>query len=141
MYFATHSSSSTPAPIPTATAIAARTFTLSGTFTLTRGAFSWSSSDTSGSCRGFNGFDDIYPGTPVVVTDQAGTVIATGQLLGGRVTMDTVDATRADSCQYQISVPGIPAGKTFYGVEVSHRGKQTLTPAEAEGGQLNLTLG
>lgn len=85
------------------------------------------------SCAGNGGYGDIDAGTEVTVTDASGTVIAADHLTAGEVV--------SDSCMFGFTVHDIPAGSTFYRVEVSHRGALTETEAELRKGGLVFTLG
>lgn len=75
-------------------------------------------------CKGIGGYDDIREGAPVVVKDQAGTVIATGALGAG-----AYDINGDPPCVFAFSVPAVPDA-TFYTIEVSHRGGLTYSYAE-----------
>lgn len=126
-----------PAAAPAA-ATSAAAFTLHGTITLRLGAFQWNhAADGSTPCTGWQGYSDITAGAPVVITDQAGTVVATGQLQQGTATVDT-GTGRATGCTLAFAVPGVP-DRSFYGVAVSHRGVQTYSAAGA--GAVSLSLG
>lgn len=92
---------------------------------LNLGEFEWS--DKPNSCWGYNGYEDIHEGTPVVVTDAAGTTVAIGKL-GPGVPKGTAD--KADSCTFSWEVLNVPVGSDFYGVEVSHRGRIQRPAAE-----------
>ncbi|WP_244181985.1 hypothetical protein [Streptomyces curacoi] len=105
------------------------TFTLTGTFELTDGVVG----DDAGGCKGGDGYDDIFEGTAVTVYDAAGTVVATGYL---------GDSTReGGTCRFSVSVGGVPTGRGFYKVEVSHRGTVQLTEAQARAGLFGASLG
>lgn len=128
-----------PAAAPAA-ATSAADFMLHGTFTLRLGAFQWNhAADGSTPCTGWQGYSDITAGAPVVITDQAGTVVATGQLQQGTATVDTTTG-RATACTLAFAVPGLP-DRSFYGVAVSHRGTQTYSAADARAGAVSLSLG
>lgn len=115
-------------------------FTLSGTFTLGLGAFQWNRAvDGSAPCTGFQGYSDITAGAPVVITDQAGTVVATGQLKTGSATVDA-STGHATACAFSFAVQAVP-DRTFYGVTVSHRGTQNYSAAQARAGAVSLSLG
>lgn len=90
----------------------------------------------SGSCTGINGYDDIHGGTAVTVYDGAGTLIGTGQLDEGlRNPFD-------GNCLFGFTVADIPRLKGFYQYEISHRGKLSLTEAEATAvGSIQAVLG
>jgi len=46
----------------------------------------------------------------------------------------------AKVCRFTFGLPAIPAGKSFCGVEVAHRGRVQLTEAQV-GDAVHLTLG
>ncbi|MFZ3468062.1 hypothetical protein ACODT3_37005 [Streptomyces sp. 4.24] len=121
----------------------ARTFTLTGTMTLNdadninkyvdsvSGARA-----TYGDCLGKGGYKDLHAGASVTVYDSTGAVIATGSLgaakWGGSAQM---------RCEWPVAVPDVPAGRGFYQVEVSHRGKLKLSEAEAKAGGFGGSIG
>jgi hypothetical protein len=78
-------------------------------------------------CIGKEGYDDIQGGAQVVVTDQTGSIIATGSLAPGT----PVEAGAAYLCQFAFTV-SVPNDRDFYSIEVSHRGKLTYSLAEME---------
>ncbi|WP_435173278.1 hypothetical protein [Actinacidiphila sp. bgisy145] len=90
------------------------------------------------SCAGTGGYDDIVEGASVTVYDAAGAVVAEGALGAG----SRAKAGYDDSpCRFAVTVPGVPAGSKFYSVEVSHRGKLTVSAADAQAGRFTATLG
>ncbi|MCX4596103.1 hypothetical protein OG819_42580 [Streptomyces sp. NBC_01549] len=110
---------------------APKTFTLSGAMTLT--GDNVPSGETSEDCTGYSGFDDIAKGAGVTVYDSAGKVVATGSLGTGK--------PKSAACVFPVSVAGVPEGSKFYQVEVSHRGKITVSSAEAKAGRFAASLG
>ncbi|MGW7529676.1 hypothetical protein [Streptomyces sp. NPDC054783] len=110
---------------------AVKTSTLKGALTLT--GDNVPSGDTSEDCTGYEGYDDIGAGAAVTVYDNAGKVIAQGALGVGK----PHDA----ACVFHVAVPGVPNGPKFYQVEVSHRGKLTVSSAEAKAGGFAASLG
>lgn len=110
---------------------ALETFTLTGTMTLTDKV---DATDTG--CRGSydSGYDDIQEGADVTVYNASGDVIAKSELGASEEVFTGV-------CEFQISVPDVPKGETFYKVEVSHRGTVELSAEEAENGELAASLG
>lgn len=121
------SGSSAPAPTASPSASAPALFSLSGSMTLKQASF-----DT-GPCAGTGGYSDIGSGTSVTVYDAAGQVIATGALQEGkRVGL---------YCEFGVFVGGVPEGAKFYQVEVSHRGKITMSAEDAEAGRFAASLG
>ena len=104
-----------------------RTYRITGTLTLADG---FSASTT---CSGKGGFRDISEGAQVTITDSTGATIALGHLGTGRV--DT------GGCVFPFEVADVPAGKEFYGIEVSHRGVIKYGENEVRGSSIKLTLG
>ncbi|GLZ37749.1 hypothetical protein [Actinokineospora sp. NBRC 105648] len=105
-------------------------FTLRGTFELHAG-----SSMTRGSgntCAGTGGYSDIASGTSVTVYDGSGTVLGV-DYLGTPLAVGSI-------CTFQFGV-AVTAGHDYYQVEVSHRGKITVTEADAKAGKVSATLG
>lgn len=83
-------------------------------------------------CQGTGGYDDIRQGTQVVVTDESGTVIATGELESGLLV--------GGHCMFAFTVSSVPSGKSFYGVSVSHRGTLQYKQDQLQSG-VQLSLG
>lgn len=104
----------------------ATAFTVNGAFILSAGQFT--TTDES-SCAGSGGYDDIALGAPVTVTDASGTVVGVGQINEMSLAGDMTGV-----CTLDFSVDGVPAGKGFYGVEVSHRGALKYSEAALKGG-------
>jgi hypothetical protein len=92
---------------------------------------------TAPSCVGDGGYDDFREGTGVTVRDQAGAIIATGSLTGGRR-----PGSSGNSCAFLFTIPGVPYS-AFYSVEVSHRGELEYSFEEMEsmGWHLQLEIG
>jgi len=91
-------------------------FQVNGTMTVTDTDF-YSEHGTEGEvCQTLGGGYDDLPNAQVVVTDAAGTVIATTNLDDGRY----LPSPRG--CQWRFLLT-IPEGSTFYGIEVAHRGR------------------
>ena len=67
------------------------------------------------------GYDDIRAGTQVTVTDEGGTLIGTGQLTGGRLSLS--------ACRFTYRITDLPEAR-FYKIEVSHRGGVTHSFSE-----------
>jgi hypothetical protein len=103
-------------------------FTLHGTLTL-HGA---TSVIPGTGCQGKGGYQDIGPGAAVTVTDESGSLLAKGKLERG--------SEYPEFCVMGFDVDGVPAGKKFYKVEVSHRGQMSYTEAEARR-RVDLQLG
>jgi hypothetical protein len=111
--------------------VAARTQTLtvSGTLALTTDDLL----TTASGCAGENGYDDITDGAAVTITDATGAVVALGNLAGSQL-------SGAAECDLYFLVSDVPTGKSFYGIEVSHRGSVKFTEAELAS-PVALTLG
>lgn len=93
-------------------------------------------------CLGGGGYDDIAAGAAVTVFD--GTeVIGVGHLADGAVVRAIPRArTRATgTCRFPFAVDDVPAGRSFYSVEVSHRGKVSFPAERVQGGEVELTIG
>lgn len=108
-----------------------KTFTLRGSMTLTGDNIP--TGDTDEDCTGYSGYGDITEGAGVTVYDSTGKVVATGALGTGK----PVSA----SCVFPVRVPGVPEGSKFYQVEISHRGKVTVSASEAKAGWFAASLG
>ena len=91
-----------------------------------------SAATLAGHCAGSGPYGDIVPGATVTITDAAGTTVALGSLGTGNVTTNK-------TCGFPFAL-SVPAGKGFYGIEVSHRGRLQLTEAKLAG-PIQLTLG
>ncbi|MBN9607841.1 MAG: hypothetical protein J0I11_00805 [Actinobacteria bacterium] len=114
----------------TAQPSAASTFDLSGDLQL------WGAqhfADDGSSCRGKGGYSDIGQGVAVTVYDASGKIVSAGSVTGS-----TYDA---GACKFQWSASGVPSGAGPYQVEVSHRGRMTVTEQDARSGAIHLTLG
>lgn len=108
-----------------------KTFTLRGTMTLT--GDNVPTGETNEDCTGYSGYEDIAKGASVTVYDNGGKVVAEGALGTGK--------PKDAACVFPVSIPGVPEGSKFYQVEVSHRGKLTVSAAEAKAGGFASTLG
>lgn len=84
-------------------------------------------------CAGTGGYSDIHAGTEVVVYGAGDDTLGLGRLGPGVVSY-------ARSCVFLFVVPDLPAGKGFYAIEVSHRGRIHFTEAQIHG-PVELTLG
>ncbi|WP_155949803.1 hypothetical protein [Rhodococcus sp. 114MFTsu3.1] len=60
------------------------------------------------------------------MSDESGTLLAKGAL--------ATSSGGSSGCWLDFTVSGVSRGKTFYKVEVSHRGELTYTESEAESG-------
>ncbi len=140
-----------PSPSAASAAQTARKHTVRGNITLGLGDFLWSDGTGEGNvgpnCAGDGGFNDITTGATITVTDATGTVVAVGELGSSfpELVEDGTDADgqtvyRATSCRISFTIPGVPAGHRFYGVEVTHRGKIQVPEGELSE-SVELTLG
>lgn len=105
------------------------TFTLVGLFTL---ADSTSRLKTGDDCQGQGGYSDIKPGAQVTV--YAGDPVATGALGPGTFTAGV-------GCVFGVVTGDVPRWRGIYQWEVTHRGKLTITEADAVGSVAQATLG
>jgi hypothetical protein len=105
------------------------TFTMLGTFKL-YGTLTGSGS----TCRGSGGYSDIADGASVTVYDAAGKVDAVGAITKPA-------GLGVLGCTFSIVVPNVPNDEKFYQIEISHRGKVTVTADDARTGRVSLTLG
>jgi hypothetical protein len=84
----------------------------------------------NGGCEGTGGYDDMTEGVTATAYNAAGDVIGLGALEQG---------TRVGrQCVWKFTVSNLPAS-TFYQIEVSHRGKVTVQPADVD--TVSLSLG
>jgi hypothetical protein len=113
---------------------APKTFTLRGSMTLTDPT---ALDFDHKACGGSDGYGDIRQGAGVTVYDAEGKVLGTGALGAGRYASE--DSTAP--CVFAVKVPGVPEGSKFYQVEISHRGKVTVSSAEAKAGKFAASLG
>lgn len=128
------SGDATPAkPAASATPVAAATFSITGMLTLSAGDFM---ADDSQLCWGNGGYDDLSMGTSVTITDAAGTVVGVGQVNSAHN-----DGGMGGTCDLSFKVDGVPTGKGFYGIEVSHRGSVKKSEADLKAGSAELTIG
>lgn len=122
-----------PVSATTAAAAAPTTLSVSGTISLGLGDFEWTDGTGQGltgpTCAGRGGYDDIAVGAPVTITDPGGTVVGIGKVDTSIPTGFSADKTPT-SCDLKFAVSGLPAGKGFYGVEVSHRGAVKFKEAD-----------
>jgi len=107
--------------------------TVTGTLRVVVSHSSYASPDCSALSGGFS---DIAAGTQVIVKDDGGKIVGTGQLKNEGVRNSSTE------CEYSFSVGPVP-DRPFYSVEVSHRGAQTysLDQMKAQGWKIQLSLG
>jgi hypothetical protein len=84
-------------------------------------------------CAGQGGYSDIASGAAVTITNATGAMVALGRL-------EDPQLASLGECTFSFSVPDVPAGDGFYGVEVSHRGSVKYAEADLAS-PLTLTLG
>lgn len=91
-------------------------------------------------CQAMDGYDDITQGATVTIGGSTGQTLAVGALgQGVETNVDDSAGTPLGDCVFPFAVK-VPGGQSAYTVTVSHRGTQTVTPAEAQSG-VALTLG
>jgi hypothetical protein len=105
------------------------TFTLKGQLTLYA-----TGNGTTGYCSGSGGYSDLTQGATVTVYNSAGSIIGSGALSPGY-------STGPGSCMFDFRVQSVPGGSDFYQVEVSHRGRITLSSEEATSGNFAASIG
>jgi hypothetical protein len=88
-----------------------------------------------GPCKGLGRYGDLLGGTPVVVKDQTGSVIATGALDIGQVVAGA-------TCRFALVVPALPKAE-LYEFDVAQRVVRTYSYNEltARNWQVTLALG
>lgn len=90
-------------------------------------------SSDGGVCKGDSGYSDIDQGTAVTVYDGSGSVVGTTTLGLGTVKQDV-------ACEFRFVATDLPK-LDFYQVEVAHRGKVTVTYAQAVANDVAMSLG
>jgi hypothetical protein len=116
-------------------------FQVTGKFYLSLADFTWDEDPPV--CAGSGGYDDLALGAQVVVSDPAGTTVAVGSVTESIPITEWDDDAEdylATACTLRFLVTGVPAGKGFYGIEVSHRGRLQYSEAQARK-ELELTIG
>jgi hypothetical protein len=106
-----------------------KTFTFKGELTLYA-----SGNTTVGSCNGTGGYSDLRQGASVTIYNSAGSIIGSGLLPEGQ-------ATGIGNCVWDFQIESIPAGSDFYQVEVTHRGRLTVSSQEATSGNFAASIG
>ncbi|MER7131358.1 hypothetical protein [Streptosporangium saharense] len=124
--------SSTPAAAPSPTPVP---LTVGGTMSVPGSSLIGGLDSNPKPCVTTGGYSDIREGAQVVITDEASKTIALGSLEAGKP-----DSQNPARCVFPFSVQNVPAGRPFYGIEVSHRGRLQYT-AEQIAMSLQLTLG
>jgi hypothetical protein len=110
------------------------TFQMDGSINLASGATTYGATTPDG-CLGYAGYADMNAGTTVTVFDETGKVVALGELQPG------TDVGGLGGCLFPFSIADVPSGSKFYSVEVSHRGRVTITEDVARTGHAMFTLG
>ncbi|MBV8979465.1 MAG: hypothetical protein JO086_01050 [Acidimicrobiia bacterium] len=108
---------------------------LTGQLRLENQGFFLSRSAVGGPCKGLGPESDLLGGTPVVLKDEDGAVLATGALDIGRVTDHS-------TCTFNFVVPSVPKN-VMYRVDVGDRGLGALSHDElvAQGWRVTLAVG
>lgn len=116
----------TDQPEPATASPTPRPLVVTGSVSLSLPDFVWNDKPTA-VCAGDGGYDDLKQGARVVVTDNAGATVAIGSIDKTEPVVELDDDAdggyRATSCVLKFTVPEVPAGRGFYGVEVTHRGR------------------
>jgi len=107
-------------------------FTVEGTLQLNTASITTTGLPPGFNCAGSGGFNDVGPGAPVTVSDEAGTLLAKSTLSGS--------VGGPGWCALSFAVKDVPAGSKFYRVEVARRGDMSYTEDEARE-RVGLTLG
>ncbi|HTR71904.1 MAG TPA: hypothetical protein VMH41_16970 [Mycobacteriales bacterium] len=123
----------TPAATPAGTTMHALMLTLSLHRSGNEATWSYVTG-LSGPCQGIRDFADIAPGTTVTVTDQAGTIIGSGNLAFDAVTND-------GACELADTL-ALPDA-TFYSIAIAKRSATTIAASDlaAQGWHVDLSLG
>jgi hypothetical protein len=129
-----HASAAT-SPSPAAVSYAPEPFTVSATLLL-RDSISVLNIDNH-ACRGMGTYTYLAPGAQIVITDETHTTVATGVLTAG--TLIGFGATR--QCRFGWTAEGVPAGHTFYQVQIVGRDGPQLTESDLRSHGLELTAG
>jgi hypothetical protein len=118
----------TPAAAAVATA-----FTVNGVLALGPGQFV---AVDGTSCAGTPTYADLTVGATVTITDSVGGVLAATKITS--VTLDGLGG--AGTCDLKFAVPGIPAGKGSYTIQVAHRGAMKYDESKLRSGTLQLSV-
>lgn len=110
------------APVVASQAAPPPLVTLRGAVILERPWVSAKSGDAPFSCMGTDSYADIHQGAQAVVTDAAGKTVGLGLLGAGQ--------REERGCVFQFEVANVPAGQTFYGVEVPRSGRRQYTASQ-----------
>lgn len=78
-------------------------------------------------CYGTNGFNDIMGQIPIIIKNESGTVIATGETEAGKQPKEH----SAVRCIFNFRVENIPKS-FFYSVEIGQRGSKTYSRQQLE---------
>lgn len=83
-------------------------------------------------CAGGAGYDDISEDAQVIVTDAQGDIVARGSLGRGILKAGESDSLFEATCVFKFRVPEIPAGESFYTVEVGRESRGGVVYTEDE---------
>lgn len=109
----------------------ADTFTMNGTLALYGDGNHFT--EDGDSCAGKGGYDDLRQGTQVTVYDATSKILGVGQI-------DTA-IYAAGLCTMAWSVADVAGAAGPYQYEVSHRGKMTISEADAKAGKAAASIG
>ena len=101
-------------------------FTLAGTVQLTEGNVKTAALPTGFECAGAKEFGDVAPNAPITVENETGTLLAKGVINNSN--------TDGDGCVMHFEVANVPAGSTFYRVNVGQEHQMSFTEDEARAG-------
>src|SRR5699024_4396606 len=88
---------------------------------------------TGSSCSGIGGYADLGVGSGVTIRDANGTIVGVGEIT------DSEDVQPV--CVFTFTVHDVPSGEGPYTVEISHRGKGTVTEQALADGTAALPIG
>ena len=83
-------------------------------------------------CAGSAGYDDLRDGAEVVISENGGKTVAVGTLEGSH--------SADGECLFRFDISGVPSGKGFYGILITHRGVVQFSEREMRDGPA-LTIG
>lgn len=90
----------------------------------------WETGWVDTACDGAGGYADIDSGAQVVISDDAGRTLAITRLGDG--------VKKDGGCRFPIVPVAVPAGRGFYGVEVTHRGVVKFPEARLSDAELTI---
>lgn len=86
-------------------------------------------------CGGVGGYSDIKEGAQVVISDDAGKTLTISHLTAGQTPEQKTGLN--NDCVFGFTAQ-VPAGKRFYGVQVTHRGVVKMAEAELPSASLSI---